>query len=48
MTYSLNTLNDARGGGAMPRGTASRLTHETVLVLGLARRRVRTGVTGSG
>ena len=36
MTYSLNTLNEARGGSASPRGVANRLVHEVALVLGLA------------
>ena len=35
MTYSLNTLNDARG-GAPTRGGAGRFAHEIALVLGLA------------
>ncbi len=36
MTYSLNTLNEPRGGSASPRGAANRLVHEIALVLGLA------------
>jgi S-DNA-T family DNA segregation ATPase FtsK/SpoIIIE len=36
MTYSLNTLNNARAGGAAPRARVGRFAHEIALVLGLA------------
>ncbi|MDB5882579.1 MAG: ftsK [Ramlibacter sp.] len=35
MTYSLNTLNDARASAASPRAGAGRFAHEFALVLGL-------------
>jgi S-DNA-T family DNA segregation ATPase FtsK/SpoIIIE len=35
MTYSLNTLNDARGDASSPRAGVGRFAHEIALVLGL-------------